>query len=62
MFTGQGTGRGGGKKGPGLQAYLETMREIAAGEELFWEYGSRASLWFDPAPRVSVPRQLTGDW
>ena len=64
VVTGQGTGRGGGRKGPGLQAYLETMRVICRGEELFWEYGTTATLadWFVPAPQVSVKKQLSGDW
>jgi hypothetical protein len=50
--------------GEGLQAHLETMRPIRAGEELFWCYGKRESLlgWFTPGPCVAVQKQLSGDW
>jgi hypothetical protein len=52
--------------GKETRAYLHTRRAIAAGEELFWEYGTRASLegqdWFSPGPHVPVAEQLCGNW
>jgi hypothetical protein len=53
-------------EGEATRAWLETRRDIAAGEELFWEYGTLACFagqrWFTPAPRVPVAVQLAGGW
>jgi hypothetical protein len=54
---------------PGLygkesRGFLETLRAIPPGEELCWEYGTSASLWFlkDLWPWVPVEVQLGGSW